>query len=66
MIECRGMALVDTVELLREAFSETSILHLDKYDGVLSEGVGQTGMSAIVDLVACKRAFSLDKILLTK
>jgi cyclopropane fatty-acyl-phospholipid synthase-like methyltransferase len=45
-----------TVELLREAFSEMSILHLDEYDAVLSEGVGHSGMSALVDLVACKRA----------
>lgn len=43
-----------TAAMLREAFAEFDILHLREHDGVLKEGAGHDGMSALVDLVAVK------------
>jgi SAM-dependent methyltransferase len=43
-----------TAAMLREAFSGFEILHLVEHDGVIEEGAGHHGMSALVDLVARK------------
>jgi 2-polyprenyl-3-methyl-5-hydroxy-6-metoxy-1,4-benzoquinol methylase len=43
-----------TEEMLRVAFSNTDILHLSAHDDVICEGVGHSGMSALIDLVARK------------
>ncbi|MBO3458401.1 class I SAM-dependent methyltransferase [Aetokthonos hydrillicola Thurmond2011] len=40
--------------LLRESFSEMEFLHLEEYEAILSEGVGHSGMSALISLVARK------------
>jgi SAM-dependent methyltransferase len=45
-----------TAEMLRAAFGELEILHLEEHDSVISEGAGHHGMSALVDLVARKPA----------
>lgn len=42
--------------LLREAFSDLTILHLQSHDDVIHEGSGHDGMSALIDLVAVKSA----------
>ncbi|MBY0577964.1 MAG: class I SAM-dependent methyltransferase [Burkholderiales bacterium] len=44
-----------TEELLREAFSDFDILHLEAFDSVVEEGAGHSGRSALIDLVARKR-----------
>jgi SAM-dependent methyltransferase len=44
-----------TAALLRSAFAEMEILHLEEHDSALAEGSGHAGMSALVDLVARKR-----------
>ncbi len=44
-----------TEELLREAFSDFDILHLEAFDAVVEEGAGHSGRSALIDLVARKR-----------
>lgn len=49
-------ALLYTPELLRTAFSALDIEHLDAHEGVISEGKGHNGMSALVDLIARKPA----------
>jgi SAM-dependent methyltransferase len=43
-----------TAEMLRAAFGDLEILHLEEHDSVLSEGEGHHGMSALVDLAARK------------
>jgi SAM-dependent methyltransferase len=43
-----------TAEMLRGAFEEFEILHLEEHDSIVSEGRGHDGMSALVDLVARK------------
>ena len=45
-----------TEALLRESFEDLEILALDSYDKVIDEGVGHSGMSALIDLVARKPA----------
>jgi SAM-dependent methyltransferase len=45
-----------TEALLRERFGEMQIVSLDSYDAELSEGPGHDGMSAVIDLVARRRA----------
>ena len=45
-----------TAEMLRAAFTEFEILHLEEHDSVISEGKGHAGMSALVDLVVRKPA----------
>ncbi|MYZ47121.1 class I SAM-dependent methyltransferase [Propylenella binzhouense] len=45
-----------TRALLEERFSDMDILLLDEHDSLVSEGKRHTGMSALVDLVARKRA----------
>jgi SAM-dependent methyltransferase len=45
-----------TEALLRERFSELEVLHLREHDEVIREGKGHSGMSALIDLVARKRA----------
>ena len=44
-----------TCEWLAEEFRDWDILLLDAYDAEVREGRGHSGMSALVDLVACKR-----------
>ena len=44
-----------TAALLRAAFAAMEILHLAEHDGVVAEGEGHHGISALVDLVARKR-----------
>lgn len=41
-------------QLLEDAFKGLDILHLDEHDSVVDEGVGHSGMSALIDLVAKK------------
>jgi len=45
-----------TRELLETAFADMEILHLAEYDAEIEEGTGHKGMSALIDLVARKRA----------
>jgi cyclopropane fatty-acyl-phospholipid synthase-like methyltransferase len=45
-----------TEALLRKAFADMDILHLSEHDDVIREGAGHSGMSALIDLVASKRA----------
>jgi SAM-dependent methyltransferase len=45
-----------TADMLREAFAELELLHLQEYEDVLDEGVGHKGHSALVGLVARKPA----------
>jgi SAM-dependent methyltransferase len=43
-----------TEALLRESFASLEILHLASHEGVVDEGAGHKGMSALIDLVARK------------
>jgi len=43
-----------TEALLRNAFSEMTWLHFAEHDQVINEGVGHSGMSALIDLVVRK------------
>ena len=43
-----------TTELLRTAFKDMEILHLEEHDSEVDEGPGHSGMSALIDLVARK------------
>jgi cyclopropane fatty-acyl-phospholipid synthase-like methyltransferase len=45
-----------TETLLRREFADMEILHLREHDDVIREGSGHSGMSALIDLVACKPA----------
>jgi hypothetical protein len=45
-----------TEELLRESFRDLDILELREYEAVLGEGSGHKGRSALIGLVARKRA----------
>lgn len=45
-----------TEDMLREAFADMEILHLAEHDSFIREGTGHHGMSALIDLVACKAA----------
>jgi SAM-dependent methyltransferase len=45
-----------TPELLREAFGDMAIELLECYDAEIHEGVGHSGLSALIDLVARKGA----------
>jgi hypothetical protein len=45
-----------TEVLLRDAFADMDILHLSEHDSEIFEGAGHSGMSALIDLVARKRA----------
>ena len=40
--------------LLRESFDDMEILHLREHDDILTEGAGNSGISALIDLVARK------------
>ncbi|MBT3701856.1 MAG: class I SAM-dependent methyltransferase [Alphaproteobacteria bacterium] len=43
-----------TAELLRNAFPDFDIQHLVEHDSVVDEGIGHSGLSALVDMVARK------------
>ena len=43
-----------TEKLLREAFADMEILRLTEHDTVIQEGVGHSGMSALIDVIARK------------
>jgi hypothetical protein len=43
-----------TEPMLRSAFADWEILNLREHDDFISEGVGHSGMSALIDLVARK------------
>jgi cyclopropane fatty-acyl-phospholipid synthase-like methyltransferase len=45
-----------TEDLLRREFGDMEILHLGEHDEHVSEGAGHSGMSALIDLVARKKA----------
>jgi len=45
-----------TAAMLREAFADMEIVRLHEHDSVIREGVGHSGMSALIDLVARKKA----------
>ncbi len=47
-----------TEEMLLSEFSEMEILSVCTHDDVIREGMGHSGMSALVDLVAQKRLFA--------
>lgn len=49
-----------TADLLRRAFADLEILHLQEHDSSISEGRGHHGMSALVDLVARKHGPAQD------
>lgn len=44
-----------TEEQLRSELAHMDILHFERYDAELDEGVGHSGMSALIDVVARKR-----------
>ena len=44
-----------TEAMLRKAFAEMEILHLQEHDGEINEGLGHKGMSALIDMVARKK-----------
>ena len=44
-----------TEAMLRETFADMDILQLREHDSVIREGLGHSGMSALIDLVARKR-----------
>ena len=43
-----------TEAMLRATFADMEILHLREHDDFISEGTAHHGMSALIDLVACK------------
>jgi SAM-dependent methyltransferase len=43
-----------TAHMLRDAFSDMTILHLAEHDDEINEGAGHSGMSALIDLVVRK------------
>ena len=43
-----------TAEMLREHFSDMTILHLREHDDLITEGTAHHGMSALIDMVARK------------
>lgn len=43
-----------TGPMLKDAFADMEILHLEEHDSEISEGAGHCGMSALIDLVARK------------
>ena len=43
-----------TAPILRTAFTDWDIEHLVEHDSVLDEGIGHSGMSALIDMVARK------------
>jgi cyclopropane fatty-acyl-phospholipid synthase-like methyltransferase len=43
-----------TEAMLRAAFADWEILQLSEHDDIIREGAGHSGMSALIDLVACK------------
>jgi hypothetical protein len=45
-----------TEALLRRSFAAMDILHLAEYEAALAEGSRHVGVSAVIDLVARKRA----------
>ncbi len=47
--------------MLREAFRDLTILHLDEHDSEIAEGKGHHGMSALVDLVARRPGAAHDR-----
>ena len=52
----KDAALLYTADMLRADFAGFEILHLREHDSEIHEGGGHDGMSALVDLVACKPA----------
>lgn len=48
----RAVENLYTEEALRDTFGDMEILRLESYDIALDEGVGHSGMSALIDLVA--------------
>jgi 2-polyprenyl-3-methyl-5-hydroxy-6-metoxy-1,4-benzoquinol methylase len=44
-----------TEQLLRSAFSDMEIVHLNEHEDVLAEGTKHVGRSAVIDMVARKR-----------
>jgi cyclopropane fatty-acyl-phospholipid synthase-like methyltransferase len=45
-----------TEAMLRKAFADMDIVQLREHDSVIREGTGHSGMSALIDLVARKKA----------
>ncbi len=45
-----------TPDMLREAFADLHMLHLEEYEDVLDEGLGHRGRSALVGMIARKPA----------
>jgi len=41
-----------TVDLLRTAFDDFDIQHLDAHDSIVEEGAGHSGLSALIDMIA--------------
>ncbi len=41
-----------TSDLLRSAFSDFEIQHLEEHDSIVEEGSGHSGMSALIDMIA--------------
>lgn len=44
-----------TEEQLRTELAHMDIIHLERHDSELNEGAGHSGMSALIDVVACKK-----------
>ncbi|ADE12436.1 SAM-dependent methyltransferase [Sideroxydans lithotrophicus] len=44
-----------TEPMLRDAFADMDILHLREHDGIINEGAGHNGMSALIDLAARRK-----------
>lgn len=51
----RAVENLYTEDLLRRAFADLEILTLTSYEAEISEGLGHSGRSALIDLVARKR-----------
>jgi len=43
-----------TTAVLQEHFGDMTILHLREHDNLIAEGTGHQGLSALIDLIACK------------
>lgn len=44
-----------TQDMLRDAFGDMRVEHLEAYDREIEEGTGHNGMSALIDLIGRKR-----------
>ena len=41
-----------TSDILRTAFADFKLLHLEEHDSIVDEGDGHSGLSALIDMIA--------------